>query len=177
MSTLITNIGELVINDPAGSFSSLTGAALIIDGGQIAWTGPAGRAPAADDLVDARGRAVLPGFVDSHAHLVFAGEDHIAVLKKWGKRVKHVHLKDVRPQVLARVRKEKLSFLEAVKAGAFTVPGDGCVDYPSVFAELKGYSGWVVIEAEQDPAKANPLKYAQMGYAYLTKALADAGMR
>jgi len=74
MSTLITNIGELVINDPAGSFSFLTGAALIIDGGRIAWTGPAGRAPAADEIVDARGRAVLPGFVDSHAHLVFAGE-------------------------------------------------------------------------------------------------------
>ncbi len=74
MSTLITNIGELVTNDPAGSFGSRTGAALIIDGGRIVWTGPAGRAPAADDIVDARGRAVLPGFVDSHAHLVFAGE-------------------------------------------------------------------------------------------------------
>ena len=89
MSTLITNIGELVTNAPAGDpgpgapgepgggpgeFSVITGAAVVIDDGQIAWTGPAGRAPAADDIVDARGRAVLPGFVDSHAHLVFAGE-------------------------------------------------------------------------------------------------------
>ena len=81
MSTLITNIGELVTNAPAdgpgggpGEFACRTAAALVIDGGTIAWTGPAGRAPAADDIVDARGRAVLPGFVDSHAHLVFAGE-------------------------------------------------------------------------------------------------------
>ncbi len=82
MSTLITNIGELVTNaapgeDPGpgpGSFASLTGAALVIDEGRVAWTGPAGQAPAADDIVDCGGRAVLPGFVDSHAHLVFAGE-------------------------------------------------------------------------------------------------------
>ena len=82
MSTLITNIGELVTNaapgdDPAqgpGSFAALTGAALVIDAGRVAWTGPAGQAPAADEAVDCGGRAVLPGFVDSHAHLVFAGE-------------------------------------------------------------------------------------------------------
>ncbi len=82
MSTLITNIGELVTNvapgdDPAqgpGSFAALTGAALVIDAGRVAWTGPAGQAPAADDAVDCGGHAVLPGFVDSHAHLVFAGE-------------------------------------------------------------------------------------------------------
>ena len=88
MSTLITNIGELVTNAgeaagaehsagavsaPAG-FAALNGAALIIDGGRIAWTGPAASAPAADDRIDAAGRSVLPGFVDSHAHLVFAGE-------------------------------------------------------------------------------------------------------
>ena len=82
MSTLITNIGELVTNaapgdDPGqgpGSFAALTGAALVIDAGRVAWTGPAGQAPAADDAVNCGGRAVLPGFVDSHAHLVFAGE-------------------------------------------------------------------------------------------------------
>ena len=82
MSTLITNVGELVTNaaphgDPGqgpGSFAALTGAALVIDDGRVAWTGPAGQAPAADDAVDCGGRAVLPGFVDSHAHLVFAGE-------------------------------------------------------------------------------------------------------
>ncbi len=82
MSLLITNIGELVTNNPAGSggpagpgpFASLASAALVIDAGQVAWAGPAARAPAADEAFDAVGRAVLPGFVDSHAHLVFAGE-------------------------------------------------------------------------------------------------------
>ena len=82
MSTLITNIGELVTNagpddDPGqgpGPFAALTGAALVIEDGRVAWTGPAGQAPAADEVVDCGGRAVLPGFVDSHAHLVFAGE-------------------------------------------------------------------------------------------------------
>ncbi|HEY7012725.1 MAG TPA: imidazolonepropionase [Streptosporangiaceae bacterium] len=78
MSVLITNIGELVTNQPepgaGGGFAAVAGAALVIDEGRVAWTGPASRAPAADQAVDAGGRAVLPGFVDSHAHLVFAGE-------------------------------------------------------------------------------------------------------
>jgi imidazolonepropionase len=77
MSTLITNIGELVTNAPeqgGSGFAALTGAALVMDGGLVAWTGPAAKVPAADEIIDARGRAVLPGFVDSHAHLVFAGE-------------------------------------------------------------------------------------------------------
>jgi imidazolonepropionase len=83
MSTLITNIGELVTNTPpdagpgrdgAGAFAAVAAAALVMEAGRVAWTGPASRAPAADQIVDARGRAVLPGFVDSHAHLVFAGE-------------------------------------------------------------------------------------------------------
>jgi imidazolonepropionase len=82
VSTLITNVGELVTNtapddDPgraSGSFAALTSAALVIDEGRVAWTGPAARAPAADEAVDCEGRAVLPGFVDPHAHLVFAGE-------------------------------------------------------------------------------------------------------
>jgi imidazolonepropionase len=84
-STLVTNIGELVTNAPAGaggstpghgpgSFAAIDNAALVLDAGRVAWSGPASRAPAADRIVDARGRAVLPGFVDSHAHLVFAGE-------------------------------------------------------------------------------------------------------
>ena len=73
-STLITRIGELVTNDGDGTFAALTDAALVIEDGTVAWTGPADQAPAADSVVDADGRAVLPGFVDSHAHLVFAGE-------------------------------------------------------------------------------------------------------
>ena len=78
MSTLITNIGELVTHEPDGEgaprWAALTDAAIVIDGAQVAWTGQASQAPAADEAVDAAGRAVLPGFVDSHAHLVFAGE-------------------------------------------------------------------------------------------------------
>ncbi len=83
MSTLLANIGELVTNDGGdaggeeagpGAFASITGAALVIEAGRVAWTGPAGQAPDADRRIDCDGRAVLPGFVDSHAHLVFAGE-------------------------------------------------------------------------------------------------------
>jgi len=79
VSVLITNIGELVTNEPgeqpgAAAYTAAAGAALVIDEDRVAWTGPAARAPAADQMVDAGGRAVLPGFVDSHAHLVFAGE-------------------------------------------------------------------------------------------------------
>ncbi len=83
MSLLLANIGELVTNDGGGTggaeagpgaFASITGAALVIEAGRVAWTGPAGQAPDADRRIDCGGRAVLPGFVDSHAHLVFAGE-------------------------------------------------------------------------------------------------------
>jgi imidazolonepropionase len=79
VSILITNIGELVTNQPErdagpGPFAAVSDAALVIDGGRVAWTGPCAQAPAADQMIDAAGRAVLPGFVDSHAHLVFAGE-------------------------------------------------------------------------------------------------------
>jgi imidazolonepropionase len=75
-STVITNIGELVTNDPArdGLLGLLTDAALVLEGSRVAWVGPAAEAPAGDEQVDAGGRAVLPGFVDSHSHLVFAGD-------------------------------------------------------------------------------------------------------
>src|SRR5579871_1555455 len=76
-SLLITRIGELVTNAPdggLGGFAAISDAALVIEGDRVAWTGPAARAPAADRVLDAAGRAVLPGFVDSHAHLVFAGD-------------------------------------------------------------------------------------------------------
>ena len=75
---------------------------------------------------------------------------------------------------MTSARQQRLSFLDAVIAGVFTVPGDGCVDYPSVLRELPGFSGWAVVEAEQDPKKAHPLTYAKMGYSNLRKFLADA---
>jgi inosose dehydratase len=102
-------------------------------------------------------------------HLVFSGEDHIAVLAKWMSRIGHVHLKDMRLAVQKKAKKEKWSFLKAVKEGVFTVPGDGCIDFAPVFQALKKakYSGWWVVEAEQDPAKANPLEYAIKARTYI----------
>jgi inosose dehydratase len=109
------------------------------------------------------------GLLYDTGHLVFAGEDHLAVLRKWVGRIGHVHLKDMRPAVRERALMEKWSFLQAVKAGVFTVPGDGAVDFTPVFKALKRakYSGWWVVEAEQDPAKANPLEYAIKARRYI----------
>ena len=77
-------------------------------------------------------------------------------------RIRHVHLKDIRSEVVQKVKEEKLSFLEGVRLGAFTIPGDGAIDFDPVFRVLEaaGYEGYMVVEAEQDPAKANPLEYA-----------------
>ena len=109
-------------------------------------------------------------------HATFAGADPAALARRYRSRISHVHAKDVRLEVMERARTERMSFLDAVVAGVFTVPGDGGVDYPKVFRELSGYSGWVVVEAEQDPAKAHPLTYAKLGYRNLHQYLADAGL-
>jgi myo-inosose-2 dehydratase len=108
-------------------------------------------------------------------HATFAGVDPAELARAYRHRISHLHAKDVRADVMARARRERLSFLDAVIAGVFTVPGDGCVDYPAVLQQLPGYSGWVVVEAEQDPAKAHPLTYARMGCANLRRYLGDAG--
>lgn len=102
-------------------------------------------------------------------HLVFSGEEHLEVLQKHMNRIHHVHLKDVRIDVANKVREGKLSFLQAVKEGVFTVPGDGVIDFKPVFESLEksGYRGWFVVEAEQDPAKANPLEYALKAREYI----------
>jgi inosose dehydratase len=104
-------------------------------------------------------------------HLVFSSENPEQILQKYVKRIKHVHLKDIRSAVLAKVKKEKLSFLQAVKLGAFTVPGDGMIDYEPLFKILNDnhYEGWFVVEAEQDPAKANPLEYALKARQYISE--------
>jgi inosose dehydratase len=109
-------------------------------------------------------------------HLTFAGADPVEFARAYRRRISHVHTKDVRADVLADVKSRDMSFLDAVVAGVYTVPGDGMVDYPAVFAELAGYDGWVVVEAEQDPAKANPLQYAKLGYANLTRDLRAANL-
>ncbi len=102
-------------------------------------------------------------------HLTFAGVDPAAVLRRHVRRIRHVHLKDVRPKVLERVRPEGWSFLRAVREGVFTVPGDGGIDFAPLFRALSeaGYAGWMVVEAEQDPAKANPLEYAIKARGYI----------
>lgn len=98
-------------------------------------------------------------------HLSFAGIDPEKVLKKYVDRVKHVHLKDIRQEMVEKSRNEKWSFLKGVRQGVFTVPGDGDVDFAPIFRimEESDYEGWVVVEAEQDPANANPLEYAYEG--------------
>lgn len=95
-------------------------------------------------------------------HFAYCGENPTELVQRHAKRIKHVHLKDIRPDVVARVREERLSFLEGVRQGAFTIPGDGCVEFDPIFNVLaeSGYEGYMVVEAEQDPAKANPLEYA-----------------
>jgi inosose dehydratase len=109
-------------------------------------------------------------------HATFAAGDPATLARRWRARISHVHAKDVRRDVMERAQAERMSFLDAVVAGVFTVPGDGCVDYAAVFRELAGYSGWVVLEAEQDPAKAHPATYACLGYRNLRAYLADAGL-
>lgn len=102
-------------------------------------------------------------------HLVFSGEDHLHILNKYIDRIHHVHLKDVRIDVVNKVRERKMSFLQAVKEGVFTVPGDGVIDFKPVFEALNaaGYKGWFVVEAEQDPAVANPFDYALKARHYI----------
>jgi inosose dehydratase len=110
------------------------------------------------------------GLLLDTGHLVFAGGDPARAASSHASRIAHVHCKDIRPDVLKRVLNADTSFLEAVLQGVFTVPGDGCVDYEAVFRPLRatGYEGWLVIEAEQDPAIADPLTYATLGFRTLS---------
>ena len=102
-------------------------------------------------------------------HFAYCGEDPTELVKKYADRIKHVHLKDIRREVVDRVKAEHLSFLEGVRQGAFTVPGDGCIDFDSIFKVLAEhhYEGYMLVEAEQDPAKANPFEYALKARRYI----------
>ena len=112
-------------------------------------------------------------------HMLFANGDSINILKNFGERVIHIHCKDMRKKILDMSLKNDLSFREAFLKGAFTVPGDGCINYHPLFKILKdnNYSGWLVVEAEQDPIKANPFKYAKIGFNYLTNELKKVGIQ
>jgi inosose dehydratase len=95
-------------------------------------------------------------------HLTFAGADALAVTRRHGARIAHVHLKSVRGEIAARARREGWSFYRAVREGVFTIPGDGVVDFPALFAELAKhhYRGWLVVEAEEDPVRVPALPKA-----------------
>ena len=104
-------------------------------------------------------------------HFAYCGADPLEMAEKYANRIKHVHLKDIRPEIVERVKEEGLSFLDGVRAGAFTVPGDGSIDFPPIFKVLEetGYEGYMLVEAEQDPAKADPLEYAIKARKYLAE--------
>jgi inosose dehydratase len=127
-------------------------------------------------LMEGAGDAV--GLCFDTGHLLFGGGDVMATLNRWDSRVRHVHYKDIRPSIVKDVRENDRSFLDAVIAGAFTVPGDGCIDFEAVTKKLKSidYSGWIVVEAEQDPAKAPPFEYSKMGYDHIVAMCRKAGL-
>lgn len=117
-----------------------------------------------DLLMEHTGEAV--GLLFDTGHCLYAGGDPYALVRRHAKRINHVHLKDVRKTELEKALKQDLSFMGAVMNGIFTVTGDGMIDYDDILKVLvaNNYSGWLVVEAEQDPNKANPLVYATMGY-------------
>ena len=110
-------------------------------------------------------------------HMLFARGDYNKITNDLFERIIHVHCKDIRNEVLENTLKNDLTFRQAFIDGAFTVPGDGCIDYKPFLQILKKneYKGWLVVEAEQDPDKANPLVYAKKGYNYLYKTAKECG--
>lgn len=168
---------------------------------EAGWTAFAGRLSALADMVAAAGLVVayhhhMGTVVQTEAeidrlmamtgpsvtllldtgHATFAGADPVALARRHRGRIAHVHCKDVRVPVMAEVISGDWSFLDSVVAGVFTVPGDGGVDFPAVLAALPGYQGWLVVEAEQDPAKADPLTFARLGHANLAGFAKRAGL-
>jgi inosose dehydratase len=124
-------------------------------------------APADIDRLMAETDPQHVGLLFDTGHAYYGGaDDPVALLKKHVARVVHVHCKDVRPQVIAKARNEGWSFLNGVINGIFTVPGDGAIDFDAVLSTLRtaGYEGWLVVEAEQDPAVAPSYIYAKKGY-------------
>ena len=131
--------------------------------------------PEIDRLMHSTSNAV--GLLLDTGHATYAGVDSLSLARRHAKRIVHVHCKDVRDSALVGAHKADRSFLDAVIDGVFTVPGDGSIDFPPILEVLRshGYSGWLVVEAEQDPVKAHPLTYATMGYRNLSRMADDAG--
>ena len=127
-----------------------------------------------DRLMEGTGPAVK--LLLDTGHATWGGADPTALARRHRGRIAHVHVKDVRRQVMARASREDWSFLKSVVEGVYTVPGDGMIDFVSVLRGLPGYSGWVVVEAEQDPKKADPATYAKLGCGNIKRFLTEAGL-
>jgi inosose dehydratase len=130
------------------------------------------------DLLMANSGEALPLLFDA-GHMAFAGGDVLRVIDKHHSRISHVHTKDVRSSVIDKLDRKRESFLDAVVKGAFTVPGDGSLDFATIIARLAsyGYEGWFVVEAEQDPKISPPLEMAKKGHAELMRLMASAGYK
>lgn len=128
------------------------------------------------DLLMKHSGAGLPLLYDA-GHMAFAGGDVLRVIDRHHARISHVHTKDVRGEVIAGIDRSTESFLDAVVKGAFTVPGDGSLDFEAIVKRLAhhGYQGWFVVEAEQDPVRSPPLEMARIGHAELLRVMAAAG--
>ncbi|CAJ1001886.1 MULTISPECIES: myo-inosose-2 dehydratase [Brevibacillus] len=128
-----------------------------------------------DRLMETTDPALVHLLFDT-GHALYGGYDPLALAEKHGQRIQYVHLKDVRRDVLEHVRQQNLDFLTAVKLGMFTVPGDGCIDFAPIIQKLleNGYTGWLIVEAEQDPAVAHPYTYAQRAKEYLEATIRSA---
>jgi inosose dehydratase len=102
-------------------------------------------------------------------HAYYGGSDPLQVLRKHYDRIAYIHLKDIRPSVLAEARAEAADFVTCIRKGVFTVPGDGCIDFAPIIAELadRGYNGWAMLEGEQDPAIHQPYEYALNALQYI----------
>lgn len=163
-----------------GSRMSQLGARMAASGVRLAYHHHMGTVIQTEAEIDALMEATTPdvGLLLDTGHLTYAGGDPLRVAKRHAARIAHVHCKDVRSAELAAAKAADLSFLDSVLSGVFTVPGDGAIDYPPILAALKtaDYRGWLVVEAEQDPARAHPLTYARKGHDYLRKGAAAAGL-
>ena len=128
-------------------------------------------------FIRATGESV--GLTIDTGHAALGGIDPVATIRAHPGRIAHIHCKDVRPRVFSALRERDGSFLDGVLAGMFTTPGDGSLDYAAVMRSLAeiGYSGWIVVEAEQDPAIADPRQYGALGLATLRREAVGARLR
>lgn len=110
-------------------------------------------------------------------HALWGGSNPAVLAKRYRSRIAHVHAKDVRKDVMQAATKKDLSFLDGIIAGVYTVPGDGSLDFVEIFKELKNYTGWIVVEAEQDPEKAPPARYMKLGYDQVAGFIKQAGLK